>query len=146
MEGAGGAGGGGSGGSIYIISRTEIAISGSRSVDFGTGGYGGFATDVGGNGGNGSAGRIRLDGASITRSSATIVPGGLGIVENTTPAGILDPLAPDISNLSSEIETSCVYKEAKETKWGFMLQFLMALLLAGLLQQIPKVLRRLRYD
>lgn len=129
----GGGGAGGSGGAIYIIGA-QVDITGLVTALGGTGGSGGSSVETGGDGGNGGSGRIRID---TTNSVYTGIATSPTAFQTNLPT-IIDPLASTPGNLKSDIEYSCVYKEAPS--FDFYLNFLMGLLLVGFLQ-IPKGLR-----
>jgi hypothetical protein len=135
MSGAGG-GGAGSGGAVYIIGN-QVNITGTISANGGTGGNGGSLVDDGGAGGNGGSGRIRVDSLASTYTGVATSPTAF----QTSLPTIIDPLALPEQQLSSDIEYSCVYKEAQS--FNFYLNFLMGLALVALLQ-IPKGFRYLR--
>lgn len=111
----GGDGGGGSGGAIYIVSGGNVS---SANADLNINGGNELAdTDASSaEGGRGSDGIVSIDDidGALTGVFDFVAPNtdGITAVVGTTPAGILDPpRAVAGSDLSSDIEAACTYKE-----------------------------------
>ena len=140
----GGDGGGGSGRAIYIVSGGNVTSS-SATLNV-NGGETTNGTGTSAAGGKGSDGIVSIDDidGTLTGSFSFTAPNddGISAVIGTTPSGILDPArASSTSELTSDIEAACTYKEEADFQ---LLNSLFAFLFSIILLKFGPIKLRLK--